>query len=202
MKGLKSIAFVVVLLMTFLLPIEVFAHSALVSTTPDPVSETEVTELTLTFNEPVEPASSVKVTNEANEEQAVKDTAVEGKMMTVALEQPLKNGVYTVDWKIISKDGHPAKGSYTFEVKVAAISPSPTQVPSAPTVGGDKPSPSLAPPTKTTVPPIDLNQADQEDTESEDSSDFDLSKWLLVGAAGLLIVAVAVSLLKKKKKKN
>lgn len=193
MKLFMPISFVVILLVTLLSPRDAFAHSALVSTTPDTTSDTEVSELTLTFNEAIEPASSVKVTNEANEEQTVNGTTVSGRTMTVALEQPLQNGVFKVEWRIISKDGHPAKGSYSFEVRIPETSPSP-----APTSSESDVSAAETAPSASASPTLPVQEGAGQ-SGSDDSSGFDLSKGLLYGAAGLLAVAVVVSLFKKRK---
>ncbi|EJZ4379637.1 CopC domain-containing protein YobA, partial [Salmonella enterica] len=37
--------------------------------------------------------------------------------LIIPLEQPLKSGAYTVDWHVVSVDGHKTKGKYTFSVK-------------------------------------------------------------------------------------
>ncbi|MDU4315655.1 MAG: CopC domain-containing protein YobA, partial [Klebsiella michiganensis] len=37
--------------------------------------------------------------------------------LTVPVEQALTPGEYTVDWHVVSVDGHKTKGQYTFTVK-------------------------------------------------------------------------------------
>ena len=37
--------------------------------------------------------------------------------MLVPLEQTLQPGNYTVDWHVVSVDGHKTRGTYTFSVK-------------------------------------------------------------------------------------
>ena len=37
--------------------------------------------------------------------------------------QPLKNGNYIVDWKIIGTDGHPIEGTFSFSVEVPMMNP-------------------------------------------------------------------------------
>ncbi|EFA1345042.1 hypothetical protein E8121_004861, partial [Escherichia coli] len=39
------------------------------------------------------------------------------KRLIVPLADSLKPGTYTVDWHVVSVDGHKTKGHYTFSVK-------------------------------------------------------------------------------------
>ncbi|EPT4862193.1 copper resistance protein CopC, partial [Klebsiella pneumoniae] len=39
------------------------------------------------------------------------------KQLIVPLADSLKPGTYTVDWHVVSVDGHKTKGHYTFSVK-------------------------------------------------------------------------------------
>ncbi|MEK1829279.1 copper resistance protein CopC [Priestia megaterium] len=43
---------------------------------------------------------------------------VEGHDLIASLDQPLKNGSYTVDWEIVGEDGHVMKDSIAFKVDV------------------------------------------------------------------------------------
>lgn len=45
---------------------------------------------------------------------------VEGKSVTLALEPSSPGGRYTVGYRVVSADGHPVSGSYTFIVKTAS----------------------------------------------------------------------------------
>ncbi|HIH4669070.1 TPA: copper resistance protein CopC [Citrobacter amalonaticus] len=39
------------------------------------------------------------------------------KQLIVPLDETLKPGQYTVNWHVVSVDGHKTKGQYTFSVK-------------------------------------------------------------------------------------
>ncbi|WP_407836233.1 copper resistance protein CopC [Streptomyces sp. DSM 116496] len=57
---------------------------------------------------------------------------VDGKSASLAVKPGLPSGRYTVGYRVVSADGHPVSGSYSFAVRAAApASPSPT--PSSPT---------------------------------------------------------------------
>ncbi|HFK3783721.1 TPA: CopC domain-containing protein YobA [Klebsiella oxytoca] len=70
--------------------------------------------LTLNFSEGIETQfSGVTLTGPQQ------NTITLGKpvRMTVPVEQALTPGEYTVDWHVVSVDGHKTKGQYTFTVK-------------------------------------------------------------------------------------
>lgn len=77
--------------------------------------------LTLNFSEGIEPKfSGVSITGD--KQQIVKTGAVkraenDNTQLIVPLEQALTPGTYSVDWHVVSVDGHKTKGSYHFSVK-------------------------------------------------------------------------------------
>jgi methionine-rich copper-binding protein CopC len=98
----------------------VMAHAELVSAVPAPgaaLSE-RLEEIRLTFSEAVGPGSSIVVFGEGFRE-------IEGitaeinpdlpQQMTAAIPN-LDPGTYSVQWTVISADGHPAAGSYSFQL--------------------------------------------------------------------------------------
>lgn len=94
-----------------------FAHSHLGATNPaDGETVTEpLTQITLQFDGEIEQGSYIDVisstgtTFEAN-------MLIETGVLTGTFATPLPNDTYTVDWSIISADGHPLEGEYTFTV--------------------------------------------------------------------------------------
>jgi methionine-rich copper-binding protein CopC len=96
------------------------AHAHLVSATPAPNSTVATTRtLSLTFSERSVPAfSGFDVVNAAGEKVAIETSVAEdGKTLTGTLARPLATGVYRVNWRIASSDGHRMAGSYTFSVR-------------------------------------------------------------------------------------
>jgi methionine-rich copper-binding protein CopC len=94
-----------------------YAHTGLTSSTPadgEEITE-DVFEIILEFNTKIEDTSTVKVSNENNEE-IVNTMQVNDNVMTSSFMEPLDNGTYTVEWKIIGADGHPILGTYSFKV--------------------------------------------------------------------------------------
>lgn len=77
--------------------------------------------LTLNFSEGVEAGfSGVTLTGPAQaaiETGKVKRNEKDQTQLIVPLNQPLKPGQYTVDWHVVSVDGHKTQGQYHFSVK-------------------------------------------------------------------------------------
>lgn len=101
----------------------VWAHAHLKTQQPAAGSSVSVAPqaLTLTFTENIEPAfSGVEVLNAAKQPQTISNTTVAPdarSQMQVTLAQPLAAGHYTVNWHVLSVDGHKLKGSYGFTVQ-------------------------------------------------------------------------------------
>jgi methionine-rich copper-binding protein CopC len=120
MRHFNSAPFIAVAAVAALAAGPAAAHARLASATPAPNSTVAATRmLTLTFSERTVPAfSGFDVVNAAGEKVAVRTSVAEdGKTLTGALDRPLVAGVYRVDWRIASSDGHRMTGSYTFTVR-------------------------------------------------------------------------------------
>lgn len=111
------------------LPGAAWAHAALLRTTPQasgtiPSSPPRVT---LTYDEAVAPRFAVvSVTNARGEQQAVgSPAALPSDPDTIAVPvRRLPEGWYLVYWRVISADGHPVRGAFTF-----AVGPNPGPAP-------------------------------------------------------------------------
>jgi len=77
--------------------------------------------LTLDFSEGIEPKfSGIKLTGPADaiiQTGKVERNAQNEKQMIVPLESALQPGAYTVEWHVVSVDGHKTQGNYHFTVK-------------------------------------------------------------------------------------
>lgn len=97
-----------------------FAHARLMSATP--AANTTVASpgvISLTFSERMVPAfSTFDLVDAAGRETAVRTTVSEdGKTLSARLARPLPAGVWTLNWRIASSDGHRMTGSYGFTVR-------------------------------------------------------------------------------------
>lgn len=183
------IALAATLLAAFLVlfsPLSASAHDALVSSSPaaDESVETVPAELTLTFSAKLidgEGATEVVVT--APDGASITDGAatVEGAIVTQPLRGTGPAGEYHVIWKVVSSDGHPTSGEYSFTVTVgddgaASETPSAAPTTSAPTTA------QTAAPAPTSTPTADSGAASG------------ASAWIWGLSIGGILVIVALML--------
>lgn len=99
-----------------------FAHSPLKEATPA-AGETVVEPLqhvTLQFDGNIEQGSYVDfISSTGDVLQANVD--IDGNTLTGSFDEPLPNDSYTVNWSIISEDGHPLEGDYTLNVNAPVV---------------------------------------------------------------------------------
>lgn len=178
------------------------AHDALIGTDPaaDSTVEALPAQLTLTFSAAIAGdagASVVEVTDAAG------TSLVDGAPSAVdnVLTQPLTgdaSGLVTVLWKVVSSDGHPTSGEFSFTVAGApAPTPTPTRTTAPDPTGTAEPEPTATSdetPTETATPAP---------AEPADSTFADVWPWaigglLLAGAAGAVLY-LAVSRTRREK---
>ncbi len=110
------------------------AHTALASS--DPAEGANVTApptiIALTFTEDINPAfANVAVSSAGGRNWVSGSPQVEGPRLTAALGDPdrLASGIYTVGYRVVSADGHPVAGSYTFSIADVPGAPPPASPP-------------------------------------------------------------------------
>lgn len=107
----------------FLVSPLVSAHAHLKAQTPAANAQltTAPQTLTLNFSEGIEPKFSGLTVTDAHKQPVKTGVATRSDedktQMVVPLTQSLQPGDYTVDWHVVSVDGHKTRGSYTFTVK-------------------------------------------------------------------------------------
>lgn len=178
-----------VLLAAVLLPASpAAAHDELVGSDPAAGSAVEAlpAALTLTFSADIAPdegASEIQVTDAAG--TALNDGApvVEGTTLSQALAGTA-SGEVTVLWKVVSSDGHPISGEFSFTVS-APPAPTPTET-ASPTATAE-PTPTTEP----TVTPVESTTPEPTTTEPASSA----TPWIIGGVVILLLVAAAVAYL-------
>lgn len=96
------------------------AHAELRSAVPAPGENLtkQPKEIRLTFSEAVGEGSTIKLFGQGFREIEGVEARVETDRpeVLVAAVPNLEPGTYSVDWMVISADGHPASGSYTFDL--------------------------------------------------------------------------------------
>ena len=116
-----GLAGIVIAAAALVLPASAWAHAALLQTAPvaSRTINTAPTEVRMRFSEPVEPRFAIVSVTDASGRQVTDGdpAAAPGSLQT--LVTPLgrvPEGWYLVFWRVISADGHPVRGAFTFAV--------------------------------------------------------------------------------------
>lgn len=132
------------------------AHDELIGTdpAPDAVLETLPEQITLSYSADVltdAGATVIEVTDAAG--TALTDGApeVSGSEVTQALAGPA-SGTVTVQWRVVSSDGHPIDGEFAFSVPESTPTPTPSATPSASATAAASEAASPAATSEVTIP--------------------------------------------------
>lgn len=140
-------------------------------------------QVTLTFSdEMTQKYAKVAVTGPDGESTASGEPEVQGKTVTLPLEAGSPAGRYTVGYRVVSADGHPVSGSYTFTVKAAG-----------------SPSPSPRADRSADAPQSTAARAAQADAAGEESSGTDTSALVGGGAPALTVAAVGAYVARRRR---
>lgn len=118
-----SLRYAFIFLVSTLVAPAAWAHAHLTHQYPaaNAAVEAALQVITLNFSEGIEPGFSGVTLTGAKQEiiktQKAKRNEQDEKQLIVPLDQPMTPGTYTVDWHVVSVDGHKTKGQYTFSVK-------------------------------------------------------------------------------------
>jgi len=176
------------------------AHDTLLESSPgaDASVQTLPEELTLTFSADVitgDGATAVVVTDAEGEPVSDGEPEVEGAVVTQPLTSEGDAGVYDVVWKVVSSDGHPISGEFSFTVETSTAS-EPTTPSPTPTSSPDEQDAGVTPaPTETTA---------SSEGEPGDGDSFTTAlPWILialaVAAGGGALIAVFVAKARRKR---
>jgi len=98
-------------------------HSQLVSASPRPgqVLNSSPASIKISFNEDLinlgQLSNVITLQNAAGRNLKTSQTLVQGPNVSIELMRKLKPGRYVVRWKVVSADGHPIAGRYSFTVR-------------------------------------------------------------------------------------
>ncbi|TCB99622.1 copper resistance protein CopC [Micromonospora zingiberis] len=170
-----------------------YAHNVLRKATP--AQDAELTKapakVTLDFLQKLNPSFTTITLSDADKQPvATSEPEVDGTKGTVTIDSTLANGVYTVAYRVVSLDGHPVQGSYTFTVAdpTATAEPSPT------------PSPEASQPAESPSPTAEQTSAAPASPAASGSSGGAGTIALLAGAVVLaaLVIGAVVVLLRRR----
>lgn len=157
------------------------AHTHLTETNPaDGATVTEaISTLTLQFDGQVGEGSFVELTTSTGKEVEISSIEIGDDNMTATVAEPLTNDNYMVDWSIISADGHPLQGSYTFTVDAPTV------------VEEDAIEPETTDTETTTEDIVDTNAADEDKSNT--------MTLIIAAVLAIVIIGSLFALLKRKK---
>jgi copper transport protein len=118
---MRRAVFVGVLLAALVLPASAFAHAALLKTVPSAsvTVNSSPKQVSLLYSEAVEPRFAIVSVTDANATSETTGPPTRDPANADQLDVPLKHlrqGWYLVVWRVISVDGHPVRGAFTFAV--------------------------------------------------------------------------------------
>lgn len=96
-----------------------YAHDQLTASSPEQgqLLETAPSTVSITFNEEVlDIGNAIVVLDNAGTDWVDGDVTVTGSTVTAALQSGMPDGVYTMNWRVVSADGHPVSSSIVFGV--------------------------------------------------------------------------------------
>ncbi|WP_067491544.1 copper resistance CopC family protein [Actinomadura hibisca] len=122
------------------------AHTALRSSNPAAKATVAApSEILLTYTQTISMPKVVLTDAQGGRHETGAPRAVDNKV-TQPVQGTLPNGEYTVGWRVVSADGHPVSGTFTFTVKGSTTAAAGSSAPAsaAPAAPAPAPAPSQA----------------------------------------------------------
>ena len=171
------------------------AHDTLLESDPadGATLETSPEAITLTFSADIlEVSPLVRITDESGEQLAEIPPSVDGPVATATLEEPLPAGTSTVQWRVVSSDGHPIEGTFEVTVEQDAAAEETTEAPAEESSPAEESAPA-----ETTAPAEEGEQATAEAAEEESGSS--MTPLLIVLGVAVVGAVVAVLLIMRRR---
>jgi len=175
------------------------AHDSLVASDPaaDSTVDTLPTELTLTFSAKLidgDGATEVVVTDPTGASVTDGPATVDGAMVTQPLATAADAGSYHVIWKVVSSDGHPTSGEFSFTVATGTATAAPTA----------DPTPTAAPSEEATSPASssEPTPSSTDGTPADRDSFLGVLPWIIVLVVGVAGAGAIVAVLMARARRN
>lgn len=171
------------------------AHDALVSSSPaaDEQVTTVPEQISLTFSNNLlvledNSGTAMTVVDDAGRDWVAGEPEVEADTVTAELESGMPNGSYDVTWKIVSSDGHPTSGEYSFTVAAEGNDATP------------EPTETATTPEESATPVAETPAAE---TPAPAPAETDAAPWpLLIGLGVVVLIAIIVVIVIAARKKR
>ncbi|WP_170138878.1 copper resistance CopC family protein [Oceanobacillus chungangensis] len=192
MKRLFIISVAVLLATCF--STSVFAHSHLGGSNPadgDVVTE-PLAEIVLDFDGQIEQGSFIDLTTTEGQAIEIQEIIIGEGTLTGTVAEPLANDEYQVNWSIISADGHPLEGEFSFTVNAA--------VPEAVKEEAEEPSETKVSEDEETTESAEQSTEEETSTSASEVEEESSSMTVIAIAAIVIIIIVGFFLITKRKK--
>lgn len=167
------------------------AHTDLVSTTPsaDAVVNAPLDKIALTFSEPpLLEGSAITVSNQDGSSVDTEALELEGSTLSIPWPTDIAVGDVTVNYRVASDDGHVVDGTLLFTYTAAAVSVSPSDMPSTDVTALASEMPTLI------ATPMPMAIDDEELGEQAESK-----TWIYVGVGAFIVIAGSLLFFRRKK---
>ena len=178
-----------------------FAHTGLEGSSPQngEVVIEELQQITLNFETKVEQTSTFELKDSNGASIPVENITLSEYQMAGSLSNPLENGKYQVNWKIIGADGHPIEGEFSFSVDLPVTETTPEEQEEIQSQPNDQEN--------TDTDTTDSIETDKDtetlnETTEEDVQQNKLPSYVIPSIIGVLIIIVVGSFLLIMKRKK
>jgi len=180
------------------LPSPAQAHDSLLSSDPadGATLETSPEEIAFTFSADVLDVSPlVRITDESGTEIAEIVPTIDGPVATATLPEPLPAGTHTIQWRVVSSDGHPIEGTQTLTIEQDAEQAAGAEDAVEPSGGGGEAAGGASDAGGAEQP----SGAEQEQSPAAQGEDPDaaqdggLSMPVLLGILGVVVIGAAAA---------
>ncbi len=162
------------------------AHDQLIDSAIEQSDSGEATALRFTYsNNVLDMGTEVLVTDADGTDATKGDPTVSGRDVITELDAPLSDGSYRVVWRVVSSDGHPIDGGFSFDISDGEASPLRTLDPA-----GDE----------TAEHDHDHEHEGEASEEEADGPNLSIIAPLLGVGAGLVVVVIAAAVIVRARK--
>ncbi|ALC90665.1 hypothetical protein AM500_13380 [Bacillus sp. FJAT-18017] len=185
--------FIIMAIMVMMLPTIANAHTQLESSTPvaGQVVTESLNEIVLNFGGEIESLSTMTLLKDG-QNVPFKSIEPQGTQMIGIITDPLANGSYDIQWKIVGEDGHVITGEIPFSVQVEE--PMKEEPPKAEESANTEDTDSVAKEEKE----VKENTANQE-AENNEQTGSNLTK-IIIPVLALLLLGIGLFMLFRRKK--
>lgn len=115
----KIISFICICLLTVFMSTQTYAHSHLKDSSPkaDELVTTEMNTISVNFDGKIMEGSYLQVKSSDGTVIEPVENVIGDGVLTATFAEPFITDQYDVHWNIISADGHPLEGDYSFSVQ-------------------------------------------------------------------------------------